>query len=819
MRMKLLSALTASTALVLTLSYFTEPAAAACSGLPATAGADTIACDASAPDPTGFFNTGAGADTVTITGGTITANSADVEPESGVAVSIRQEAGDDRLEISAGTVQGAVVQGNDEDTFIMTGGQIAALTQGSGLDVAEIRGGRIVGLFFAGDDVTMSGGQVGTMDLEQANNILRLSGGTIDTDVLAQQGRDTLIMSGGSIGGTVNFRNGDNIFTITGGSIGANVQAGTGKDSFTWDGGGTIGGSVTLGAGSDTAILRGLTDTIIGAAIIDGQAGPGPVVVPPAVQDPGIDTLTFDASTATWTATRFLNWENVDLTNGTVLTVASDITLGDAEAPGDTMQIDASSRLLAGNGVDATFSALGGVGSLVNAGAIDLTNGAASAADTFTVDGQYAGNGGRVVLDTVLGSDNSASDRLILASAPATGTTGLEIRNFGGVGALTTQDGILVVDEQGGASAGDAFALTQPVAAGAFDYFLFQGNVAGTEDNNWYLRSVLVDPGPDPAPPIPLFRPEVAVQSAVPPLARELVSTMLGTFHERRGDQAFFRDSQARQFWARGIAQYLDMSWEGTVDPSFDGSVFGFQAGVDLYRHESQNGLVATFGVFAGYGRLDGDVEGFADGVRDFDAGNSAINGYSIGANAVLVGQQDWYLDAVLMGTLIDGEPESDRGISADLDGEAFTASLEAGYPIALSESVALEPQAQVIWQHIDLDDSEDDFAEISYDTPDTFTGRLGARLTSNFESGGGTAWQPYLKANLWYSSSETDKIDFNADEVRTKTGTTAVEVGGGVVAKLTDRVSFFGAGDYLFDVGGQDKEAVEGNLGLQLTW
>jgi len=818
--MKLLSALTASSALVLTLSHFSKPAAAACSGLPATAGADTIACDASAPDPTPFFNTGAGADSVTITGGTITANPGDVETNPPVgAVSIRQEGGDDRFEISGGTVDGAVIQGDNEDTFIMTGGQIAALSQGSNLDFAEISGGRIVGLFFAGDDVTMTGGRVGTMNLEQADNILRMSGGVIDTDVLAREDDDTLIMSGGSIGNDVNFTNGNNSFTITGGSIGRHVQSGTGRDSFTWDGAGSIGGRVTLGAGSDTATLRNLTDSIIGAAIFDGQAGPGPVVVPPAVQDPGIDALNFDATTATWTAARFLSWENVNLTNGTVLTAASNITLGDGSTPGDTMQIDASSRLFAGNGVNATFNTLGGAGKLVNAGAIDLTNGAASATDTFTVSGQYTGNGGRVVLDTVLGGDVSPSDRLILASAPATGTTGLEIRNLGGPGALTTADGILVVEEQGGPSADTAFALTQTVAAGAFDYFLFQGNLDGTEANNWYLRSHLIDPGPDPGPPVPLFRPEVAVQSAVPPLARELVSTMLGTFHERRGDQAFFRDGQARQFWARGIAQYLDMSWDGTVDPSFEGSVFGFQGGVDLYRHESPSGLVATFGVFAGYGRLDGDVGGFADGVQDFEAGKSPLNGYSIGANAVLVGQQDWYLDAVLMGTLFDGEPESDRGVSADLDGEAFTASLEAGYPIPLSDGIALEPQAQVIWQHIDLDDSEDDFAEISYDTPDTFTGRLGARLAGTFESSGGTAWQPYLKANLWYSSSETDKIDFNADEVRTKTGTTAVEVGGGLVAKLTERVSFFGTGDYLFDVGGQDKEAVEGNLGLQLTW
>lgn len=802
--MKLLSALAASTALAFTLGHLSKPVEAACSGLPGTAGADTISCDASAPDPTGFFNTGAGADSVTITGGTITANPGDIDAEPGIgAVSIRQEAGADRLEISGGIVQGAVNQGTEIDTFIMTGGEIASLNQSSGLDVAQISGGRIVGLFFAGDDVTMTGGRVGTMDLEQANNILRLSAGTIDTDVLAQQGADRLILSGGSIGGTVNFRNGNNIFTITGGSIGANVQSGTGTDTFTWDGGGTIGGSVTLGDGIDTATLRNLTDSTIGATVIDGQTG--------------TDTLTFDATTATWTGTRFLNWENVDLTNGTALTTNETILLGDAGTGTGTMQIDASSTLFAAGASFRAFN-LATPATLINAGAIDLTNNA-GAGDLFVVDGHYAGDGGRVVLNTVLASDGAASDRLVLATAPATGTTGLEIRNAGGSGALTTADGILVVEEAGGASADDAFFLTQTVAAGAFDYHLFQGNAAGDLDNNWYLRSQLIDQGPDPAPPIPLFRPEVAVQSAVPPLARELTSAMLGTFHERRGEQALFRDGEGGRFWARGIGEYLDMSWQGTVDPSFEGSIFGFQAGVDLYRDKSESGHVSTAGLFIGYGRLDGDVEGFADGERDFNAGDTPLNGYSLGLNAVHVGPTGWYLDGVVMGTIIDGKPKSDRGISADLDGTAFTASLEGGYPIPLADGIALEPQAQVIWQYLDLDDSDDDFADISYDTPDTFTGRIGARLTGSFEGNDGTQWQPYLKANLWHSSSETDTISFDADDVKTKIGTTSVEVGGGLVAMLSDRVRLFGTGDYTFDVDGQEKEAVEGNVGVQLSW
>lgn len=809
MKLKHLSLLGTSTACLIAVGFSSvKQAEAACSGLPATAGADTIVCDGNAPDPTGFFNTGAGNDSITISGGTITVDPGNIDSNAAIgALSIQQEDGRDRLEISAGTVQGAVNQGAGIDTFIMSGGQIAALNQGSDLDVAVISGGRIVGLFFAGDDVTMTGGQIGTVDLEQANNILRMSGGTIDTDVLAQQNNDTLILSGGSIGGTVNFRNGNNSFTVSGGSIGGNVQSGTGTDTFTWDGGGTIGGSVTLGDANDSANLHNLTDVIIGGTIIDGQTG--------------ADTLTFSGTNASWAA-QFLNWENADLTNNSVVTATQDIVLGDAGTLQGAMTIDSSSRLLAGNGVNAIFRAFDptGTASLSNAGAIDLTNGGGGASDTFTVRGQYAGNGGRIVLDTVLGGDGSNSDRLILADAPATGTTGIEIRNFGGPGALTTADGILVVEEQGGASAGAAFHLAEPVAAGAFDYLLFQGSATGGDTNNWYLRSQLIDEGPDPEPPIPLYRPEAAIQSAVAPLARELASVMLGTFHERRGEQALFRDGQGgSRFWMRSFAQYLDMSWDGTVDPSFEGSAFGFQAGADFYRGKSESGGVTAAGLFGGYGRINGDVEGFAQAIDDFEAGNAPINGYSIGANVVHVGPEGWYLDAVFMGTLFDGRPNSDRGVSADLDGTAITASLEGGMPIALGERVALEPQAQVIWQHLDLDDSEDDFADISYDTPDTFTGRLGARLTGSFESDAGTQWQSYLKANLWYSPSKTDEVSFDADEVKTKIGGTAVEVGGGLVAAVSDTVRLFGTGDYTFDVGGQKKEAVEGNLGVQFSW
>src|SRR3546814_9553215 len=82
----------------------------------------------------------------------------------------------------------------------------------------------------------------------------------------------------------------------------------------------------------------------------------------------------------------------------------------------------------------------------------------------------------------------------------ASGTIGVTVLNAGGTGALTAQNGILIVEAVGGATtASGAFALNHRVAVGAYEYFLFRGGTTTGTDENWYLRSTL-PPAPEPAP-------------------------------------------------------------------------------------------------------------------------------------------------------------------------------------------------------------------------------------------------------------------------------------------------------------------------------
>jgi len=775
----------------------------------------------------GNVTTGGGTDTIEMHSGTITGN-------------VHQGAGSDTFIISDGTVLGDVNQGGGVNTFIMTGGQIGSLNQGGGFDFAEMHGGHIVGLFFAGDHFIMTGGRIGDVNLEQADNVMLMSGGSIDQNVRAAQhndtlelsggiitgfvslgnGNDTVVVTGGEIGGEVLLFNetspnvhlhGNNMVEVSGGTIGGGIRTGQGSDSFTWDGGGFIGDSVLLGAGNDTATLRNLTEEILSSVpVIDGGTGTD---INTGLQT---DQLVLDNTSST-NASRYINWEEIFLINGSAFTLDDDFVLGDTGTGTGSFEIDASSTLFAGDGAHAAvtpFSA-GQLVDFTNAGTIDLTNGAPSATDTFTVVGNYIGNGGGLLLDTVLGDDSSPSDKLVISQGTASGATGIGITNFGGPGAQTAQNGILVVEAIDGATtAANAFHLAQPVAAGAYEYLLFHGGVTGSTEDNWYLRSTLVTPN---ASPVPLYRPEVPVYSAVPPVAHQLALATLGTFHERQGEQGLLHnEGPISTGWGRVFGQSRKQSWSGTVDPSFGGTLVGLQTGLDVLARQTETGHRDHAGLFVGHARIDGDVKGFALGSHNLGTGDVKLNGTSLGAYWTHIGPEEWYLDAVLMGTWFDGVARSTRGIGSDIDGTGITASLEAGYPIAVNESWTLEPQAQLIWQHLSLQDQQDAFSSISFGTGSNWVGRIGARLQGNFETERGM-FQPYLKANIWHNFKATDTVRFGNDAITTNLQSTSLELGGGIVHAFTENISAFATADYTFNL--QGDRAFEGNIGLRVKW
>jgi type V secretory pathway adhesin AidA len=775
---------------------------------------------------------------------------------------VSQGFGADSFIMRSGTVNGTVDQGSGlsdgVDHFTMGAGLITGdVNQGGELDFATVTGGTILGGLNEGDFVTISGGQIGSINMTLANNIVTMSGGLVVGNVLAAQNNDTLNLSGGRIGGFVNFGNGNNVFNIFGGSVGGPLLSGNGTDTVNWSDGGVLESGFQLGAGSDAAIFTNLTAaSLVPAAVIDGGTG--------------ADRLTWINTSATDVA-RFVNWETLQLTGGSRLTFNGTLALGDAGTGTGALTVDATSAILAGSGshMIAAFTA-GQLVTVENAGTIDLTNGPAAAGDSLTVAGNYIGQSGMLRLHTVLAGSTSPSDRLVISGGAASGQTAVTIINLGGRGALTTDNGIEVVSAVNGATtASGAFGLIGPVVAGAYEYLLYRGGITPGSEQSWYLRSsapptTTVTPQPQPAPPlpagssapapspgdsvsppaialppspvptpspgaptiatpdgpvVPLYRAEVAANALTPATARMVATSMLGTFHERRGDQGLLRgEGIPAAAWGRIFGQHREQRFGGDVSPEFKGNIVGLQTGLDLYGIDSPSGHRDRFGLFFGYGRAEGDLRGFAVGQLRAPVGKLGLNAYSLGGYWTHVGPGGWYVDTVLMHSWLDGTPRSDRGIRADANGTVLTGSIEGGYPIALGAGLVLEPQAQLIWQRTSLDPTADIFSAIDHRSSDAVSGRIGARLQGSL-LWDATEIRPYLTANLWRNFNGSDKTLFDTNLITTRRGATAFEIGGGVAAQVAPGVSLYAKASYLTNTDSSHSRGVSGNVGLQVTW
>ncbi|WDY60419.1 autotransporter family protein [Pseudomonas sp. PSKL.D1] len=750
------------------------------------------------------------------------------------------------LTVLPGETLGAVVQTQAVDTFTMSGGTIQSLNQGESYDVFTMSDGRIIDAFEDGDNATFSGGQIGRVDLKLADNFFEMSQDTatptlIDGNLVSGFGNDTIILRGGSIGGNISVSGGIDQITISGGTLRGSVLASVGNDIFNWSGG-IIRGRVDMGLGDDVASITNLSAGTLITALDGGQ---------------GNDTLTFRNSQFNG-GERYVNWEAIELLDNSRVTLNDTLVLGDGgagtpDAPGTGsgfLLIDSSSSVVSSSGTVTAFTP--GQGVIVsNAGTLDLSTGN-DGQGRLTINGDYEGENGILRVNSVLAGDDAASDRLIVSQGAISGSTQLLVNNLGGAGAATTQNGIQVVEARDGAtSTATAFVQTQTLSAGAYDYRLFKGGVTAGSENSWYLRSTLVAtpaaapaevPGTPPVEPaatppvaapapgqpdlpapvaglsVPIYRPEVPVYAAAPRGAAIIARQALGTFHQRQGDQLLLTNKGGLSAsWGQAYGGTLRQQWSGTVSPSLDGDLYGFKVGQDLYAAVSDGGYRQHAGIYVSHSRMESDVKGFALAQEDRAVGDLRIDGDSAGAYWTLIGPQQWYVDAVLQYTDLDGRARSDRGNRINVNGNAWTGSLETGYPIRVSERWTFEPQAQLIAQKVSLDSTNDRISHISHDAQVELTGRLGVRLEGAFTGTSGKLLQPYGQVNLWHGDGGRDTLTFDGvDKIKTDYRYTAAQLEAGVVAQVSETLSLHGGVQYTHNLDSRQQEASGVNLGVR---
>ncbi|EHL7668586.1 fibronectin-binding autotransporter adhesin ShdA [Salmonella enterica] len=494
-------------------------------------------------------------------------------------------------------------------------------------------------------------------------------------------------------------------------------------------------------------------------------------------------------------------------------------------------------------------------GDLINMGTIASGSTSSTPGNTLYVDGNYTGNGGSLYLNTVLGDDDSATDKLVI-TGDASGTTDLYINGIGD-GAQTT-NGIEVVDV-GGVSTSDAFELKNEVNAGLYTYRLYWNE----SDNDWYLASKAqsddddsggddtpsdggddggnvtppddggdggnVTPpddggdGGDVTPPdhggdvAPQYRADIGAYMGNQWMARNL---QMQTLYDREGSQ--YRNADG-SVWARfkaGKAESEAVS--GNID--MDSNYSQFQLGGDILAWGNGQQSV-TVGVMASYINADTDSTGNrgADGSQFTSSGN--VDGYNLGVYAT------WFADAQThSGAYVDSwyqygfynnSVESGDAGSESYDSTANAVSLETGYryDIALSNgnTVSLTPQAQVVWQNYSADSVKDNYGtRIDGQDGDSWTTRLGLRVDGKLYKGSRTVIQPFAEAN-WLHTSDDVSVSFDDATVKQDLPANRAELKVGLQADIDKQWSV--RAQVAGQTGSNDFGDLNGSLNLRYNW
>lgn len=764
----------------------------------------------------GAVASGSGNATAEQSGGSVTANGSN----AGGIGAVTDGAGTATAIQAAGLTASATGAGSNG---------IAAYARGTGRYAVSAAGSAIGGSGSAAAAVHTSGAGGGTIDIASS---AVLDGSRSGIAVLDETGAVAVTTSGALTGDILTNAGADSI-NLIGGSVQGKVDAGADNDTFTWTGG-TLASGFHGQHGSDTALVA--APAYNGSQVLDG----GDDV---SAADGWVDKLTLQGVTATAGGAQLANWESITLDNTRLTLAGSPLTVGagvDGTGAPMGLFIQPNSSVLMGQ---PAFTVAGDVH---NAGLIDLRNPAGTPGNALTVNGNYAGANGLVRINTVLGGDASATDKLVV-NGNTSGTTRVLVTNAGGAGAATV-NGIQVVQVSGTSTEGN-FTLAAPVQTGAYEYSLHRGGRTDGDANSFYLGSFYNPPVPAPVPvpgapapaPIPFPAPEV-LRPAVPGYVMGQVATqelglgLLGTLHQRVGEQQTLKwdhcgcddKAPADQAWMRLHAQRLDL--DGKRQFGFEQELQYFQIGKDLavrYSGDAADKSRSHTGISVGYGRTSTNFNDRrrGDAGMGYDTGKMKGQMLTLGAYHTRYADNGSYLDLVGQLHAVQNKYTDKYGGEGTQKGAGGGLSVEVGRPWQIGDSQWLiEPQAQLSYQLTRYRGFADNISTVDGFTSHSLRGRLGARLAWNDKADRADKLTRtntfYVTANVLHEFKDPKGVTIGnttVDEQWAKQ--TWAELGVGAQLPLSKAAYLYGGLQYQRSLSGKSREGVSGQLGVRVAW
>jgi len=714
----------------------------------------------------------------------------------------------------------------------------------------------------------------GSITSSHANGIQATTRGGAPTLVITNESGGTISgVTGVDVGSGFTTAQVNNSGTITGST--AAVEFVDGTNSLNLNNGSTTNGNVIMGSGADVT-------TVYAGATITGPTGTGVPLFTSTGSLSSLIFSGYAGAANAISALQLVQFSNdADVTFSGADLHAAQLFQIDS---GSTLAFSTNTGTLTGNVTnagtldysagDATYSI---TGDLINTGVVKLGSASGTPGNILTVGGNYqGGTGASVMMNTLLNAGgpltNQFTDRLLIAGN-ATGTTTLLI-NSTGTGAPTPMNnvetastGISVVQVAGSSTQG-AFVLGNNGVVGNEPYIYHlnawgptssigtsnpaQADTRGS-GNNWDYRlqnnyieddgsisepgggdlnpdGTYTPPGPDDNDQNEALRPQVAPQ--VPayltaPLALFQAGYLdIATLHQRLGEIRYDDDgsplsppaSDDREVFARAYGgQFHYASNIGFTNYGYDASISAaaVQFGGTILRRENPDGIW-RYGLAASFGH----VWWSPDAVDGNSSGN--LDRYTFYGTATYQAHSGWYADGVVFGGLFDGSVSTDTvGRASNMGGTTVGLSLESGYPFLLNRSgLSLEPQAQVVWQHLSFDTKTDANGIVNeLGGQDSALLRLGFRLVQPMQLAGKYPLDPYFKFNFLQpltggGSAVIGRVPFDIGR-----NGSAVQIGAGVTSRFNDRLSAYGDALYQRRVVSYGSNGWQVNAGLRYTF
>ncbi|MFV0265199.1 MAG: autotransporter outer membrane beta-barrel domain-containing protein, partial [Kluyvera sp.] len=613
---------------------------------------------------------------------------------------------------------------------------------------------------------------VATITLNGPTTIETTSAGSNVAGYAVYAGQDTEANSTAVKGKAEIYLNGDSTIKTVGKNAHAVYARASGAISL---------GNVNISASGETAngLFASSTTTDQQAAIFLAKNATINVATGSAVYATGAEARvkSYDVSTASETAGIYeINGNIVADKDGQVqlhmadgsrftgITNSNQLATSTVDAGVVALTIDGNSSLWTMTG-DSVLSSL-----TLNNGTVAWSG--ATAGNILTVAGNYHGNNGLLKLNTVLGDDNSVSDKLVV-QGDTSGTTRVAVTNAGGSGGKTV-NGIEVIHVDG-ASDGD-FVQSGRIVAGSYEYSLRRGE--GDQYSHWYLMNAEAAPEkpaselpvppspsqPQPVPEQPTLRPESGSYIANLAAANTLFNTRL---HDRLGETQYIDrltgERKTTSLWMRNVGGHTRFN-DSSGQLSTQSNRYVLQLGGDLAQW-STNGLDRWhLGLMAGYGNSQSNTR--SDVSRYHSRGQ--VTGYSAGLYGTWYANEadktGTYLDSWILYNWFNNKVNGQGLAGEEYDSDGITASVEGGYSFLMGErsdgrsTYWLQPKAQLTWMGVKADThTEANGSRVEGKGDGNLQTRLGLKAFikghSALDEGKEREFQPFVEANWIYNS------------------------------------------------------------------